>query len=156
MVCYFFFSSRRRHTRCALVTGVQTCALPIWTVTAIDVSDLAVRRAQEAAAAADVEVEWLSGDALRTPLPARSFDLVSVQYPALPKAAGEGSARALLDTVRPGGILLAVYHDLDDEHRELMASNGHDKSEKRSVGTVIVRTLRYRVMPLNIKTTIKH
>src|SRR3546814_6986531 len=28
MVC--FFSSRRRHTRCALVTGVQTCALPIF------------------------------------------------------------------------------------------------------------------------------
>src|SRR3546814_2144506 len=29
-VCvYFFFSSRRRHTRCSLVTGVQTCALPI-------------------------------------------------------------------------------------------------------------------------------
>src|SRR3546814_3576181 len=27
--CLFFFSSRRRHTRCALVTGVQTCALPI-------------------------------------------------------------------------------------------------------------------------------
>src|SRR3546814_6241156 len=27
---YFFFSSRRRHTRCALVTGVQTCALPIF------------------------------------------------------------------------------------------------------------------------------
>src|SRR3546814_1424650 len=31
--CYlFFFSSRRRHTRCALVTGVQTCALPIFNV----------------------------------------------------------------------------------------------------------------------------
>src|SRR3546814_6572617 len=29
MVVLFFFSSRRRHTRCALVTGVQTCALPI-------------------------------------------------------------------------------------------------------------------------------
>src|SRR3546814_9087875 len=28
-VCCFLFSSRRRHTRCALVTGVQTCALPI-------------------------------------------------------------------------------------------------------------------------------
>src|SRR3546814_6340727 len=28
-ICFFFFSSRRRHTRCALVTGVQTCALPI-------------------------------------------------------------------------------------------------------------------------------
>src|SRR3546814_2168133 len=32
MICLilFFFSSRRRHTRCALVTGVQTCALPIY------------------------------------------------------------------------------------------------------------------------------
>src|SRR3546814_9989878 len=29
-VLFFFFSSRRRHTICALVTGVQTCALPIW------------------------------------------------------------------------------------------------------------------------------
>src|SRR3546814_10265195 len=29
IVYVFFFSSRRRHTRCALVTGVQTCALPI-------------------------------------------------------------------------------------------------------------------------------
>src|SRR3546814_10827503 len=29
VVLSFFFSSRRRHTRCALVTGVQTCALPI-------------------------------------------------------------------------------------------------------------------------------
>src|SRR3546814_6873914 len=28
-IVVFFFSSRRRHTRCALVTGVQTCALPI-------------------------------------------------------------------------------------------------------------------------------
>src|SRR3546814_6503949 len=31
MCCLFFFSSRRRHTSCALVTGVQTCALPILT-----------------------------------------------------------------------------------------------------------------------------
>src|SRR3546814_15972043 len=32
VVCFFVFSSRRRHTRCALVTGVQTCALPIYTI----------------------------------------------------------------------------------------------------------------------------
>src|SRR3546814_4624016 len=39
----FFFSSRRRHTRCALVTGVQTCALPIysWSQVAAEVRDLA-------------------------------------------------------------------------------------------------------------------
>src|SRR3546814_9841676 len=30
MLFVLFFSSRTRHTRCALVTGVQTCALPIW------------------------------------------------------------------------------------------------------------------------------
>src|SRR3546814_12052886 len=30
MVRFVFFSSRGRHTRCALVTGVQTCALPIY------------------------------------------------------------------------------------------------------------------------------
>src|SRR3546814_363225 len=41
-VC-FFFSSRRRHTRCALVTGVQTCALPICTVELVDaVCDVAL------------------------------------------------------------------------------------------------------------------
>src|SRR3546814_4858374 len=33
---FFVFSSRRRHTRCALVTGVQTCALPISTDAVID------------------------------------------------------------------------------------------------------------------------
>src|SRR3546814_11903213 len=32
----FFFSSRRRHTRCALVTGVQTCALPIYADAGVD------------------------------------------------------------------------------------------------------------------------
>src|SRR3546814_4249495 len=36
----FFFSSRRRHTRCALVTGVQTCALPICVgVADVDIQD---------------------------------------------------------------------------------------------------------------------
>src|SRR3546814_14032502 len=33
----FFFSSIRRHTICALVTGVQTCALPIWVTTGRDI-----------------------------------------------------------------------------------------------------------------------
>src|SRR3546814_4559570 len=36
VVSFFFFSSRRRHTRCALVTGVQTCALPISTSLSCD------------------------------------------------------------------------------------------------------------------------
>ncbi len=100
-----------------------------WTVTAIDVSDIALCRAREAAELAGAVVEWVCGDALQTPFPARSFDLVSMQYPALPKAAGDTAVRRLLGTVRPGGLLLAVYHDLDDEHREHMKSQGLDPAD---------------------------
>jgi SAM-dependent methyltransferase len=97
-----------------------------WTVTAVDVSEVAVSRAREAAELAAAAVEWVCGDALQTHFPARSFDLLSLQYPALPKAAGGPAVQTLLDTVRPGGLLLAVYHDLDDEHREHMRSRGID------------------------------
>src|ERR671935_1940623 len=100
-----------------------------WTVTAIDISEVAICRAREASHPAGASVEWICGDALQTPLPARSFDLVSLQYPALPKAAGEAAVRRLLDTVRPGGLLLAVYHDLDDERLEHMKSRGVDPGD---------------------------
>src|SRR3546814_4396735 len=49
MLYVFFFSSRRRHTRCALVTGVQTCALPIYedyTDASSDVGQLAASMAE--------------------------------------------------------------------------------------------------------------
>jgi SAM-dependent methyltransferase len=100
-----------------------------WTVTAVEISDVAVRRAREAGESAGVAVEWVRGNALGTPLATGSFDLVSLQYPALPKAAGEGAMRALLDTVRSGGLLLAVYHDLDDEHRAHMKERGVDAAD---------------------------
>src|SRR3546814_9360728 len=48
---FFFFSSRRRHTRCALVTGVQTCALPIF--------DATLRRSGYPGFAEMVERKWL-------------------------------------------------------------------------------------------------
>jgi SAM-dependent methyltransferase len=100
-----------------------------WTVTAIDISDVAMSRAREAAKLASAAVEWVCGDTLQTPFQARSFDLVSMQYPALPKAAGDAAVRTLLDTVRPGGLLLAVYHDLDDEHSAHMRSQGVDPAD---------------------------
>jgi SAM-dependent methyltransferase len=100
-----------------------------WTVTAIDVSEVAIGRAREASQRAHASVDWICGDALQTPLPASSFELVSMQYPALPKAAGETSVRRLLKTVRRGGMLLAVYHDLDDEHREHMKARGVDAAD---------------------------
>ncbi|MBO0729720.1 MAG: class I SAM-dependent methyltransferase [Acidimicrobiaceae bacterium] len=104
-------------------------ALQGWKVTGIDISSVAIGRAEEAARNAGVSVEWVTGDVLEQPFPAGSFDLVSLQYPALPRAAGEQAVRALLDTVRPGGLLLAVYHDLDDEHREHLKSQGVDPAD---------------------------
>src|SRR3546814_10932131 len=59
----FFFSSRRRHTRCALVAGVQTCALPIYGTDA----QFVVRfryPADEAAAAQAAQIRELQAQAL--------------------------------------------------------------------------------------------
>ena len=49
--------------------------------------------------------------------------------PAPPRAGGQAAVRALLGTVRPGGLLLAVYHDLSDGHREHMKSHGVDPAD---------------------------
>jgi SAM-dependent methyltransferase len=100
-----------------------------WTVTAVDVSEVAVGRARAAAEPFGATVEWICADVLQMAFPAGSFDLVSMQYPALPKAAGEVAVRSLLDTVRHGALLLAVYHDLDDDHREHMKSRGVDPAD---------------------------
>jgi SAM-dependent methyltransferase len=104
-------------------------ALHGWTVTGIDVSEVAVGRARAAAALAGAAIEWIRGDILQAAFPESSFALVSMQYPALPKAAGEVAVRGLLDAVQPGGLLLAVYHHLDDEHREHMKSRGVDPAD---------------------------
>jgi SAM-dependent methyltransferase len=100
-----------------------------WTVTAIDVSAVALRRAQEAAERMRVTVDWLCGDALHTSFDDRSFDLLSLQYPALPKAAGNDAVVRLLEAVRSGGRLLAVYHDLDHEHRAHMKGGEFDPDD---------------------------
>lgn len=95
-----------------------------WTVTAVDISGVALDRARKLGEQAGAAVEWVAGDVLELTFPAHSFDLVSLQYPALLKTAGDEVVRRLLETVRPGGLLLAVYHDLDDEHVEHMRSRG--------------------------------
>jgi SAM-dependent methyltransferase len=100
-----------------------------WAVTAIDISDVAISRARQAATRAGVEIEWIRGDALHLQLQPQSFDLVSMQYPALAKAAGEQAVQALLNTLRQGGLLLAVYHNLDEEHREHMRLRGVDPTD---------------------------
>lgn len=82
-----------------------------WEVTGLDISAVAIGRAERAAASAGVTVEWITGD-LATELPeGRSFDLVTLHYPALAKDAAEGFVQALLDATATGGTLLVVGHD---------------------------------------------
>src|SRR3546814_10832528 len=66
----FFFSSRRRHTRCALVTGVQTCALPILLAGNFDVSPIpwadlyliSVDAPDSAVSGSTIDITWRVGN----------------------------------------------------------------------------------------------
>jgi SAM-dependent methyltransferase len=88
-----------------------------WNVTALEVSGVALGRAQVAATAAGITVRWVHVGLVEADLPSGAFDLVSVQYPALLRTAGEEAEHALLDLVAPEGTLLVVHHaDIDIEH----------------------------------------
>src|SRR3546814_10363468 len=67
----FFFSSRRRHTRGALVTGVQTCALPISMaiseVTVRDAIKLAVDEINAAGGVLDKQISIVGEDGASEP-----------------------------------------------------------------------------------------
>lgn len=104
-----------------------------WNVTAVDISPTAVARAADAAANAQVDVTFLAADVLRDPPEAASFDLVSIQYPALLHTAGAEALRALFEAVAPGGVMLIVGHDLSGPHGE---SHRHRFAEYASLDTL--------------------
>ena len=81
-----------------------------WNVTALDVSRVALDRAARQAERRGVTVTWLHSGLVEAELPAASFDVVSAQYPALPRTADNAAAHALLRAVAPGGMLLVVHH----------------------------------------------
>ncbi|MFI5715480.1 class I SAM-dependent methyltransferase [Nocardia sp. NPDC051750] len=78
-----------------------------WQVTAVDISKVAIERAS----AGHPEIAWQQADITVTPLPARSFDLVSAHYFPIEKEPDHATLLGLLDTVAPGGTLLFVTHD---------------------------------------------
>src|SRR3546814_10383283 len=63
-LCVCFFSSRRRHTRCALVTGVQTCALPISPVAVTGTLDIPVGRLRKMSMGPEYLSAFTVGDQL--------------------------------------------------------------------------------------------
>ncbi len=82
-----------------------------WTVTGVDFSDVGLAKAARLAADRGVEVEWVLADLLRWEAD-RPYDLVIQFYLQLPaderRAVNAAAARA----VAPGGVFLAVGHDL--------------------------------------------
>lgn len=86
-----------------------------WRVTALDVSRVALDRAERHARKAGVEVTWRHTGLVEAGLPRGVFDLVSAQYPVLRKTTDASAEHLLLDLVAPGGTLLVVHHDVERE-----------------------------------------
>lgn len=85
-----------------------------WSVTALDVSQVALDRAAARSTSAGVDVNWVCARLEDILLPPNGFDLVTAHYPALRHAEGRDAQRALLSAVAPGGTLLVVHHaDID-------------------------------------------
>lgn len=88
-----------------------------WTVTAVDISEVALTRGA-AIAAADEEsaarITWDRQDLLRWAPPSSSFDLISAQFMHLPKDEREPLFTRLAAAVAPGGTLLIVGHHPTD------------------------------------------
>lgn len=95
-----------------------------WTVTALDVSQVALDRAAASADEAGVAVTWRRSRLEDLDLPDGGFDLVTAHYPALLHSPGRDAERALLAAVAPGGLLLVVHHA--DVEVELAKAHGFD------------------------------
>ncbi len=91
-----------------------------WTVTAVDVSTVALERAAGHAAALGSgiaeRISWRHEDLLTWDPRPQQFDLVSAQFMHLPSPELESLHRRMADAVRPGGTLLVVSHHPDDLH----------------------------------------
>ncbi|WP_280368190.1 class I SAM-dependent methyltransferase [Nocardia wallacei] len=85
-----------------------------WQVTAVDISRVALERAEAVGVPGPGAVAWTRADLTATAMPAAAFDLVSVQYFPFPRQPGPRALRGLIDAVAPGGILLFVGHDPAD------------------------------------------
>src|SRR3546814_13461516 len=131
---FFFFSSRRRHTRCALVTGVQTCALPI---SAVQVFKDNMIRADTLAAEQEQERKAREERARKVDQLTRDFDnMVSGVLGQLSSATAELQSTA--------ESMSATAEETSQQSRAVAA-----RSEERRVGQGCVRTGRLWGWPSN-------
>jgi SAM-dependent methyltransferase len=87
-----------------------------WTVTAVDISQVALDRGKAAAAARGVadRITWVQADLVNWTPPARAFDLVSAQFVHFLPAERKLVFERLAAAVREGGTLLVVGHHPSD------------------------------------------
>src|SRR3546814_18225185 len=111
------FSSRRRHTRCALVTGVQSCALPIWVRLDFEVHGVlhtavrVVRRTKTGATTKEARLER-AGEVLAADAPAVTAavcDLLGLDLEQFTKT-----------VVLPQGAFAALLHDTTSKRQALL------------------------------------
>src|SRR3546814_1377056 len=123
----FFFSSRRRHTRCALVTGVQTCALPI--LMTLDAFCEVVDRYFEGP-------DWEA-----KPVPSQSIPATLERV------------LAALDALKPTGWLAMdnALRDLDGDARDRISYLISDRSEEHTSELQSLMRISYAVFCLKKK-----
>src|SRR3546814_1330280 len=102
-----FFASRRRHTRCSLVTGVQTCARPIFAPLLICVMEAVLLESPSLFASRGGGPPWSSSDRLSLPCWLTPAVLFSPNWDTVEKLAPFWTTVALLPS--SGGVLSALY-----------------------------------------------
>src|SRR3546814_7211156 len=134
---FCFFSSRRRHTRCTLVTGVQTCALPIYEAGKVDLNTapqellarlMRVGGADEATAdrVAAAITDWRDADDLRRSQGAEWEDYAAAGARYRPR----NGPFAVLGELRAVAGMTLVHHDASAPPMTLhYGSGGVDPSE---------------------------
>jgi SAM-dependent methyltransferase len=108
-----------------------------WSVTALDVSVVALKRGADAAAAvldaeAAARISWQQADLLSWDPPAAEFDLVTSHYMHAPDFTG--LHRRLARAVRPGGTFLAVAHHAEDLPAAIVERSHAGERDQASAG----------------------
>src|SRR3546814_6852116 len=142
-MCFFFFSSRRRHTSCALVTGVQTCALPILLLaTAVDAQARTVYRCVR-----DGTVSLATAPEPGSKCVAKQIDDNAVQTPNLWGRMGVFSG-TLYEREQDGELVYST--------RKLPGSRVYLRSEEHTSELQSLMRISYAVFCLKKKKDIQH
>src|SRR3546814_12827557 len=135
-MCFiFFFSSRRRHTRCALVTGVQTCALPILG------SDNVCNNTTTDLFEEMRTLGKLAAFASKRPNQVTSREILAIATVGGQRALDGGSDDGRLV---PGAVADLIAIPVSEVYS---GPQGAQRSEERRVGKECVSTCRARVAP---------